>query len=65
MSKATLLIVEDDPLQRRLIKENLEAEDYVVFDVSTGKEALDIMKDFPVDIAMVGRRLPKRCLEFS
>ena len=57
MSKATLLIVEDDPLQRRLIKENLEAEDYVVFDVSTGKEALDIMKDFPVDIAIVDYKL--------
>jgi two-component system NtrC family response regulator len=57
MSKATLLIVEDNPLQRRLIKENLEAEDYVVFDVSTGKEALDIMKDFPVDIAIVDYKL--------
>lgn len=57
MSKATLLIVEDDPLQRRLIKENLEAEDYAVFDVSTGKEALDIMKDFPVDIAIVDYKL--------
>lgn len=57
MSKATLLIVEDDPLQRRLIKENLEAEDYSVFDVSTGKEALDIMKDFPVDIAIVDYKL--------
>ncbi len=57
MSKAALLIVEDDPLQRRLIKENLEAEDYVVFDVSTGKEALDIMKDFPVDIAIVDYKL--------
>jgi DNA-binding NtrC family response regulator len=57
MSKATLLIVEDDPLQRRLIKENLEAEDYAVFDVSAGKEALDIMKDFPVDIAIVDYKL--------
>lgn len=57
MSKATLLIVEDNPLQRRLIKENLEAEDYVVFDVSTGKEALDIMKDFPVDLAIVDYKL--------
>ncbi len=57
MSKATLLIVEDDPLQRRLIKENLEAEDYAVLDASSGKKALEIIKDFPVDIAIVDYKL--------
>jgi len=57
MSKATLLIVEDDPLQRRLIKENLEGEDYVVFAFSTGQEALEIMKDSHIDIAIVDYKL--------
>ena len=30
MNKANLLVVEDDPLQRKLIKENLEQEGYSV-----------------------------------
>lgn len=57
MSKANILIVEDDPLQRRLIKENLEQEDYTVFEASSGKEALDVISLHPVDIAVVDYRL--------
>ena len=34
MSKGAILIVEDDPLQRRLIRENLEQEEYQVFEFS-------------------------------
>ncbi len=38
MSKANILIVEDDPLQRRLIKENLEQEDYTVLNQHQGRK---------------------------
>ena len=41
MSKALILVVEDDPLQRRLIKQNLEPEDYTVFEAASGREALE------------------------
>ena len=57
MSKANILIVEDDPLQRKLIKENLEQEDYTVFEASSGKEALDIISLHPVDVAVVDYKL--------
>lgn len=57
MSKASILIVEDDPLQRKLIKENLEREDYAVFEASSGREALDIINVHPVDIAVVDFKL--------
>jgi len=57
MSKAIILVVEDDPLQRRLIKQNLEQEGYVVLDVPSGKEALEILERYPVDIAIVDYKL--------
>lgn len=57
MSKANILVVEDDPLQRRLIKENLEQEDYAVFESSSGKEALETIGRQAIDIAVVDYRL--------
>jgi two-component system NtrC family response regulator len=57
MEKANLLIVEDDPIQRKLIKENLEQEDYIVLEASSGKEALDIISEFAIDIAIVDYKL--------
>lgn len=57
MNNANLLIVEDDPLQRRLVKENLEREDYTVFEAASGKEALSIIAENPIDIAVVDYKL--------
>ncbi|NQT80958.1 MAG: sigma-54-dependent Fis family transcriptional regulator [Candidatus Aminicenantes bacterium] len=57
MDKANILIVEDDPLQRRLIKENLEQEDYAVFEASNGKEARNIIALHSIDIAIVDYKL--------
>lgn len=57
MSKASLMVVEDDPLQRRLIRENLEGEGFVVFDFATGKEALTALSTYPVDVAVVDQNL--------
>jgi two-component system NtrC family response regulator len=57
MTKATLLVVEDDPLQRSLIKDNLEREGYTVFETATGEEALRIMDDESIDIAIVDYKL--------
>jgi len=57
MSKANLLIIEDDPLQRKLIKENLEREDYAVFEAASGKEALIQIGSTAIDIAVVDYKL--------
>jgi DNA-binding NtrC family response regulator len=57
MSKALILIVEDDPLQRRLIKQNLEVEGYAVFEAATGKAALEVVRRYPIDLAVVDYRL--------
>jgi len=57
MSKALILVVEDDPLQRRLIKQNLEGEGYTVFEAATGKAALEVVRGYPIDLAVVDYRL--------
>ncbi|MGB7295013.1 MAG: sigma-54 dependent transcriptional regulator [Candidatus Aminicenantales bacterium] len=57
MSKALILVVEDDPLQRRLIKQNLESEGYTVFEAATGKAALETVRAYPIDLAVVDYRL--------
>lgn len=57
MSKGNLLIVEDDPFQRKLIKENLEREGYIVYEASSGKEALNLIVLHPIEIAIVDYKL--------
>ena len=57
MDKGNLLIVEDDPLQRTLIKENLEREGHTVFESASGKEALEIIGEHPIDIAIIDYKL--------
>jgi len=57
MNKANILTIEDDPLQRKLIRENLEEEKFNVFEAATGKEALNIIAESPIDIAIVDYKL--------
>ncbi|MGD9345582.1 MAG: sigma-54 dependent transcriptional regulator [Candidatus Aminicenantes bacterium] len=57
MSKANLLVVEDDPLQRKLIKENLEEEGYVVFEAESKQGALDVITEQAIDVAIVDFKL--------
>ena len=42
--KGTILVVEDDPHQRSIIKTILTKEGYYVEDVDTGKKALEMVK---------------------
>ncbi|MCK4431174.1 MAG: sigma-54-dependent Fis family transcriptional regulator [Candidatus Aminicenantes bacterium] len=57
MDKGHLLIVEDDPLQKKLIRENLEQEGYIVFEASSRKEALGVITEQIIDIAVVDYKL--------
>jgi DNA-binding NtrC family response regulator len=57
MDKGNLLVVEDDPLQRKLIKKNLEEEGYTVFEAATGKKALEIIVERPIDVAIIDYKL--------
>jgi len=57
MEKGNLLVVEDDPLQRKLIRENLEQEQYAVFEASSSSEAMEIIAEQPIDVAVVDYKL--------
>jgi DNA-binding NtrC family response regulator len=57
MNKAIILVVEDDPLQRRLIRENLEGEGFIVTDAADGKTAVEQMRRLPADVAVVDFKL--------
>jgi two-component system NtrC family response regulator len=57
MNEPLILVVEDDPVQRRLIRENLEARGYPVLEAATRKEALEAVLRDPVDVAVVDYKL--------
>ncbi|MDW7761214.1 MAG: sigma-54 dependent transcriptional regulator [Acidobacteriota bacterium] len=57
MSKATILIVEDDPLQRRLIRRNLEQEGYEVLEAASLREATAAVDSRAVEVAIVDYKL--------
>ncbi|MBN1940262.1 MAG: sigma-54-dependent Fis family transcriptional regulator [Candidatus Aminicenantes bacterium] len=57
MNQAVILIVEDDPLQRRLVRENLEGEGFIVNDAADGKAAVEQMRRLPADVAVVDFKL--------
>ena len=57
MNEALILVVEDDPVQRRLVRENLESRGFPVVEASSRKEALEAVLRHPVDVAVVDYKL--------
>ena len=53
MTNAVILIVEDDPLQRKLITENLAADGHAVYAAASRAEALEIDGREPIEVAIV------------
>ncbi len=57
MSKALILIVEDDPVQRKLLGESLEREGYEIVEAADGAEAMAVARSRPVEVAVVDYKL--------
>ena len=57
MNEPLILVVEDDPVQRKLVRQNLEARGFPVVEASSRKEALDAVVRRPVDVAVVDYKL--------
>ncbi len=63
-TKGIILVVEDDPVQRELISENLRQEGYQVFPAENNQSALEIIDSQPVEIAVIDYKLgPESGLE--
>jgi two-component system NtrC family response regulator len=57
MNEPLILVVEDDPVQRQLVRENLAAHGYRVLEAATRKEALEAVLGQPIDVAVVDYKL--------
>ena len=57
MSKATILVVDDEALIRWSLSERLKSEDYNVLEADTGRAALDRMTE-GVELVLLDYRLP-------
>jgi two-component system response regulator AtoC len=57
MNEPLILIVEDDPVQRKLIRENLEARGFPVVEAASRNEAREVVLRHPVDVAVVDYKL--------
>eukprot|EP00828_Plagiopyla_frontata_P011561 TRINITY_DN16402_c0_g1_i1.p3 TRINITY_DN16402_c0_g1~~TRINITY_DN16402_c0_g1_i1.p3 ORF type:complete len:131 (-),score=62.51 TRINITY_DN16402_c0_g1_i1:269-661(-) len=58
MDRVKVLVVDDELDFLKLIKRRLERRNLDVFVVPGGKEALEFLKDHPVDVAILDVRMP-------
>lgn len=62
---STVLIVEDDKVIRQMLRESLQADDFVVLEASKGQRAVEILNQHPVDSVLLDLGLPDaKGLEF-
>ncbi len=57
-SGAKILVVEDDFMNKVLVKEMLSLEGYVVLEASNGKEAIDIISAEKPDLILMDLNMP-------
>jgi two-component system NtrC family response regulator len=57
MNEPLILVVEDDPVQRQLLRQYLESQGYPVVEAASRKEALEAVLRHPVDVAVVDYKL--------
>ena len=56
----TVLVVDDAPMIRELIKSVLEAEGYEIVEASDGEMAIDICNSRKIDLSIIDIFLPKK-----
>jgi CheY-like chemotaxis protein len=57
-SGAAILIVDDDPDFRELLRQALEISEYRVFEAGDGQEGIQVMKSERIDLAIVDLDMP-------
>ena len=58
MSECSILVVEDDTIQRRQIARALEKEGYDVLQASTGHETIRILESQSICLVLTDRKMP-------
>src|SRR2546422_4539797 len=58
MSSARILVVDDDPQIRRVLRTTLIAQSYEVVDARNGEEALERMRDERMDLVVLDMNMP-------
>ncbi|HYL86757.1 MAG TPA: response regulator transcription factor [Candidatus Angelobacter sp.] len=58
MSTANILVVDDEPQIRRVLRSTLSAQGYVIFEAKTGEEALDSMRKDRPDLVLLDVNMP-------
>ncbi|MBG0790381.1 MAG: response regulator [Desulfovibrionaceae bacterium] len=56
----TILVVDDAPMIRELLKSVLEAEGYAVVEAADGEEAIHACRDNEIDLSIIDIFLPKK-----
>ncbi|RWU02554.1 response regulator [Pseudodesulfovibrio sp. S3] len=56
----TILVVDDAPMIRELLKSVLEAEGYSVIEAADGEEAIHLCRENNVDLSIIDIFLPKK-----
>jgi two-component system, OmpR family, KDP operon response regulator KdpE len=58
MSHGRVLVVDDDPQIRRVLRATLAARDYEVHDARTGEEAIDFLRQNRLDLVLLDVNMP-------
>lgn len=58
MSAAKILVIDDDPQIRRVMKMTLSTHGYVVADARTGEEGLNELRSAPYDLVLLDMNMP-------
>lgn len=60
MNSATVLIVDDEPQIRRVLRTTLSSHGYAVIEARTGDEALEVIRSEQVDLILLDLNMPGR-----
>jgi CheY-like chemotaxis protein len=57
-SPASILVIDDDPHMRRLLRDFLARGGYRVTEASNGREALELVRSLPFDVVILDKEMP-------
>jgi PAS domain S-box-containing protein len=59
MAKKSILIADDEPALRNILKKALKNKGYRFFEASNGKEAVEVVRKNPIDVAILDIMMPE------